>query len=658
MITARCVLSRRMSNHARCLQSNGRIRDGQPTAAQNPLCQHVPPHDHPLSYDSLAERSNLSRISSVSSDRPPSKFISVLSQLQDSAAQIVEIIWPLSVVACRGDTALGSKGVLPLRTFIQETLRRSRTSYYTLQVALYYLVMIRPHVPGCNFTMEQPEDGQSLRALQCGRRMFLAALILASKYLQDRNYSARAWSKISGLATHEINCNEMTFLTAVNWRLHISETIFQRWTDIVLKFTPTNQAPPSPPHSPGAVEEQRYDWATIILKLSPELDNVDLETSQEISAPLSPPESDCSDDSFVPVMAPAPTAYAMPRVDSRNGQKLPPIAQLAPLPTPMMTPAVNGFCTPATSMASYCSTSRRPSIGSALANAQSAATSRCAIDRWTSLPPLQGCPKSAIPSPASQYSGYRRSSLAHNSINSSPESMVSDNSSRSSRSSSISSVSSSICAPTQANLAVQATCRNAKLNCQGKRNPMELSCLTTQDDLINGMGSADYMSSPDSYTGPTGGPVPDFSNFCLTTPKVNYNNLAAQEAARSLRPSLSPSSSQTATPTNRSGRKRGRGSEDFSSALQSQVRHLLGTGSCPVSRDSTDADIAVDAFAAMPSFHRSTTAVKLPSSRLSPHRLAVQKDMGRKRFCGDEVLAMPMPTVAPQSGPGMWSGML
>src|SRR3954471_6043261 len=114
-----------------------------------------------------------------------------MPRCEDSAAQIVEVIWPLSVVACRNDSSLGNKGVLPLRTFIQETLRRSRTSYSTLQVALYYLILIKPHVPKHDFTMEQPDDVHSIRALQCGRRMFLAALILASKYLQDRNYSTR-----------------------------------------------------------------------------------------------------------------------------------------------------------------------------------------------------------------------------------------------------------------------------------------------------------------------------------------------------------------------------------------------------------------------------------------------------------------------------------
>lgn len=189
----------------------------------------------------------------------------------DSAAQIVMVIWPLSNTSCRGvnSAALGTKGVLPLKTFIQETLRRSRSSYSTLQVALYYLIMIRHRLPKFDFTMEQPEDSPSVRALQCGRRMFLSALILASKYLQDKNYSARAWSKISGLTTHEINMNEMAFLGAINWRLHVSEPTFQRWSDIILKYT--SSSPPTP-SSPGVLSEgKKINWRTVLERLTPDL---------------------------------------------------------------------------------------------------------------------------------------------------------------------------------------------------------------------------------------------------------------------------------------------------------------------------------------------------------------------------------------------------
>ncbi|KAL7269627.1 PHO85 cyclin-5 [Rhizina undulata] len=212
--------------------------------------------------------------------RQTERKVNFVDNLVDSAAQIVETIWPPQIL--HGASAAPKDKVLPLRTFIQETLRRSRTSYSTLQVALYYLIVIRPFLPSRNsdFSSMPPEDAQMVRAKQCGRRMFLAALILASKYLQDRNYSARAWSKISGLNTQEININEMAFLEAINWRLHISETIFNKWTDLVLKYT----SPPGPcTLSHWSDEEKRKnEWCDLILTLTPhalELDSMPVKGS-------------------------------------------------------------------------------------------------------------------------------------------------------------------------------------------------------------------------------------------------------------------------------------------------------------------------------------------------------------------------------------------
>lgn len=65
-------------------------------------------------------------------------------------------------------------------------------------------------------------------AILCGRRMFLAALISSSKYLQDRNYSNRAWSKISGLPALEINVNERMFLSLMEYQLFVSAESFQQ----------------------------------------------------------------------------------------------------------------------------------------------------------------------------------------------------------------------------------------------------------------------------------------------------------------------------------------------------------------------------------------------------------------------------------------------
>ncbi|KAI9881696.1 MAG: hypothetical protein M1823_006593, partial [Watsoniomyces obsoletus] len=130
-------------------------------------------------------------------------------------------------------------GVLPLEVFIHETLRRSKTSYSTLQVALFYIILLKDKLSDLDFTKEQPKPDEpqqsappKCRAMQCGRRMFLAALMLASKYLQDRNYSTRAWSKISGLRIPEINENETEYLRCIDYRLHMKKDAFENWSKI------------------------------------------------------------------------------------------------------------------------------------------------------------------------------------------------------------------------------------------------------------------------------------------------------------------------------------------------------------------------------------------------------------------------------------------
>lgn len=512
-------------------------------------------------------------------------------RFEDSASQIVQTIWPLSVVSLKSDSA-GSKAVLPLRIFIQETLRRSRTSYSTLQVALYYLILIKNCVPRIDFTMEQPRDPACPRAMQCGRRMFLAALILASKYLQDRNYSARAWSKISGLSTAEINQNEWAFLEAVNWKLHIAEPVFQRWSDIVLKYTP----------KPGdSSNGEGLRWSAIIPKLNPELDNIEYRGRQRhFNSP--------GREMFVPAKGPAslhhvslPERPARPsRVASDQAPTFHIPSTLEPnpcmnvtlpslqnmhLPTPQMTPQPNNACTPAVSVGGFAS--RRPSIGAAMSQAQAMSVQRAAVDRRPSM-----CYSSQ--NFLDSYSLSRRSSLARSASSSSPESMVSDVSSlpsslssRSSRSSSISSVASGTCAPVRPRLVRRATRQSARSqpNClKESRKTLSIATPINEDD------SSEICMSPPPYTS------------CL--PRVNGSSnwsletFDTHEAARGL---CQLSCAPTPTPTTSSfsslshgsepspgpqSRKRGRtDSQDF--GLQHTVRNLMAMKERKIEDDRT-----------------------------------------------------------------------
>ncbi|KAH6885582.1 hypothetical protein BKA70DRAFT_1071900, partial [Coprinopsis sp. MPI-PUGE-AT-0042] len=53
----------------------------------------------------------------------------------------------------------------------------------------------------------------------CAQPSFLAALILASKFTQDKCYSNCAWAKLSGLSSREIGRRERALGDAFDWRL-------------------------------------------------------------------------------------------------------------------------------------------------------------------------------------------------------------------------------------------------------------------------------------------------------------------------------------------------------------------------------------------------------------------------------------------------------
>lgn len=406
--------------------------------------------------------------------------------------------------------------------------------------------------------------------MQCGRRMFLAALILASKYLQDRNYSARAWSKISGLNTTEINQNEMMFLQAVNWELHIPQSIYHKWTSIVLKCTSTVGGP-------SAGEDS---WRNIIPKLTPDLEIVDIEPSTPSSCygfdlmPESPSPLRSSSVVETPNDQMPTNARVVSRLDGTNQSQptaLPSLPKLSLLPTPQLTPQSNAAWTPAASLPG-CSL-RQTSIGAAISHAQNVGLARSTLDQRPPQP-LLGCRAGS----ADSYPVLtRRSSLARSaSTVSSPESMISDVStvsSRSSRSSSISSCSSSTTAQGQPRLAVTATrpcATNVLKECR-----KNLAIQTPIDE------SAGFCHSPETTDLDVGSSVADLSSFSLSTPVDVTTREAAQglcELSAAAAAATQPSSSRE--PGANLGRRRKRSrtpSQDFS--LHRQVRQLMAADS-------------------------------------------------------------------------------
>jgi len=190
---------------------------------------HVIPCDHPKhpKYPNKT-KTNTTTTNNCKNNRK----IILVESLVDTTAIIIDEIWYNFPVHSNSQ-------VIPLRIFIQETLRRSRTSWSTLQTALFYLKRIKPQIfylwlnPDRWTLNSKDNNNQGSDPATCGRRMFLASLIIASKYLQDRNYANNAWSKICGLPVQEINAIERRFLELIDYNLFIGEDIYQRWTNVL-----------------------------------------------------------------------------------------------------------------------------------------------------------------------------------------------------------------------------------------------------------------------------------------------------------------------------------------------------------------------------------------------------------------------------------------
>lgn len=144
---------------------------------------------------------------------------SYVCALVDVTVQVIASIWPSSISSPSSGNN-NAKPIADLNTFLHHILKHSRTTHSTLQLAIFYLFRIRSRV--------QEKRNEDVY-ISCGRRMFLAALISAHKYLQDKTYKNSAWSKVSGLNVNEINHAEKVMLQLLDYRLYVKKDTYDQW---------------------------------------------------------------------------------------------------------------------------------------------------------------------------------------------------------------------------------------------------------------------------------------------------------------------------------------------------------------------------------------------------------------------------------------------
>lgn len=98
----------------------------------------------------------------------------------------VTLFWPIAAEAA----------YMPdLTTFIVLMLIRSKVTPSTVKLAILYLIRLYTKLT----TLRTYPIDFNISLLDCGRRMFLACLIVANKIHRDHPYNLNAWSSVSGL---------------------------------------------------------------------------------------------------------------------------------------------------------------------------------------------------------------------------------------------------------------------------------------------------------------------------------------------------------------------------------------------------------------------------------------------------------------------------
>ncbi|CAM0141171.1 PHO85 cyclin-5 [Umbelopsis sp. WA50703] len=139
--------------------------------------------------------------------------------LVSTTAFILTSIWP--------SPHNSNKPIASLPKFLHHLLSHSRTTHSTLQLALLYLFRIKPAV------MAADKGQDNAEYISCGRRIFLACLMTAHKYLMDRTYKNVAWAKVSGLPIAEVNRAERVVLELLDWRLGVAPDAWDQWCKMI-----------------------------------------------------------------------------------------------------------------------------------------------------------------------------------------------------------------------------------------------------------------------------------------------------------------------------------------------------------------------------------------------------------------------------------------
>ncbi|RKO98749.1 hypothetical protein CXG81DRAFT_28443 [Caulochytrium protostelioides] len=139
------------------------------------------------------------------------------TELADFVCYTVYRIWHAKSPLGTASNPLATPRHYP--AFVKQVHRVIQTTGVALPVlliALLYLGRLRHACP------DAAGEGSEYR-------LFIVALVLSQKYLDDNRFTNRTWSEVSGIGLRDLNVVEIDFLVRIEWNMYVAKAEYTQW---------------------------------------------------------------------------------------------------------------------------------------------------------------------------------------------------------------------------------------------------------------------------------------------------------------------------------------------------------------------------------------------------------------------------------------------
>jgi len=154
---------------------------------------------------------------------------------------------PIHFGQVRQPAAFPAQPTTPFRQFVKQVLTHTLVAPEDLVLALYYVARIPSHavIPPVSpseldYALSSAEfEAQKVKAEQqaikaAPFKLFLGAVILANKTLQDNSFRNDTWASVSGISLKEVNKLEAHVFGALGFDVAVRDDVWRTWTGVVI----------------------------------------------------------------------------------------------------------------------------------------------------------------------------------------------------------------------------------------------------------------------------------------------------------------------------------------------------------------------------------------------------------------------------------------